>query len=133
MKMLLLACAVFVAFGLGLDGCATAPSAREVLPGSGKDAEAFRRDDTACRQWAEQQHGTLPQSDAAYEQCMSARGNQVIGPAGSASESDDEGSDSEVDGEHWSVPPPPPPRDIPPPPAVPYPPIRVPLPLPPSS
>ncbi len=47
---------------MALVGCATIPTGPSVmvLPGSGKSFEAFRSDDSACRQWAMQQTGGPP-------------------------------------------------------------------------
>jgi hypothetical protein len=47
-------------------GCASVPSGPSVsvLPGRGKSFEQFQIDDTACRQWAQQQAGTTPSASA---------------------------------------------------------------------
>ncbi len=45
--------------GMLLTSCATIPAGPSVmvLPGQGKSFEAFQMDDSACRQWAQQQAG----------------------------------------------------------------------------
>jgi len=70
-------------FGLLLAGCATLPSGPSVmvLPGSGKDFDAFIYDDGVCRQWADQQLGTTPQQAANSAAATSAVAGTVLGAA----------------------------------------------------
>lgn len=72
-----------------LGACATVPSAPSVLalPGSGKSVDAFRADDLQCQQDASAQVATGESSralqrryDAAYIQCMYAKGHKVPVP-----------------------------------------------------
>lgn len=69
--------------GLLLAGCVTLPSGPSmmVLPGSGKDFDAFRYDDGMCRQWAAQQLGTTPQQAATNAGVSSAAIGTVLGAA----------------------------------------------------
>lgn len=60
-----------------------------VMPGPGKSLEAFATEQTACKQFAEQQITAAQaatavlqqQYDVTYSQCMYAKGNQVPGYA----------------------------------------------------
>jgi hypothetical protein len=93
---------------LALAGCASAPPSGPgvlVLPGSGKSFDAFRADDTECRNFASSQIGerTLQQRyDFGYQQCMYAKGHKVP-VAGRYGES------RQVTRRSTSIPPPPPP------------------------
>lgn len=75
-----------IASGLLLAGCATLPPGPSVmvLPGSGKDFEAFNFDDAVCRQWALRQSGTTPQQAANSAAVGSAAVGTVLGAAGGA-------------------------------------------------
>lgn len=79
-------CIVPIAAGLFLAGCATLPSGPSVmvLPGSGKNFEAFQVDDAVCRQWALQQIGALPQAAATNAAVSSAAVGTAIGAASGA-------------------------------------------------
>jgi len=81
---------LLITLGLLLGGCATLPAGPSVmvLPGSGKDFDAFRYDDAVCRQWADQQLGTSPQQEnnkavnsAAVGTILGAAGGAAIGAA----------------------------------------------------
>lgn len=74
---------LLTSFGLLLAGCATLPSGPSVmvLPGGGKDFDAFRYDDAVCRQWADQQLGTTPQQAANNAAVGSAAVGTVLGAA----------------------------------------------------
>jgi hypothetical protein len=107
-----------------LAGCASAPPAGHgvlVLPGSGKSFDAFRADDSDCRQYATSQVGGTTAQQAAndagvqqrydfgYTQCMYAKGHKV--PVAGRY------SDRPAPRRSATVPPPPPPSaSIPPPP-----------------
>ena len=75
-----------IAAGLVLAGCATLPSGPSVmvLPGRGKDFEAFKVDDAVCRQWALQQIGALPQEAATNAAVSGAAVGTVLGAASGA-------------------------------------------------
>jgi hypothetical protein len=75
-----------IAAGFLLAGCATLPPGPSVmvLPGSGKDFEAFKFDDAVCRQCALQQIGTTPQQAATNAAVSSAAIGTVLGAAGGA-------------------------------------------------
>ena len=79
-------CFLSIAAGMLLAGCATLPPGPSVmvLPGNGKDFEAFRLDDAVCRQWALQQIGTTPQQAATNAAVSSAAVGTVLGAAGGA-------------------------------------------------
>ena len=59
-------------FIVGLSACATVPPGPSVrvMPSPWKPFEVFQSDDTACRQWAEQQTGTSP--NEAFHQNLAA-------------------------------------------------------------
>jgi hypothetical protein len=65
---------------LGLAGCVTVPTGPSVLvlPGSTKTFDAFRADDSVCRQYALEQVGGITPNDAAAQ---SAATNAIIGTA----------------------------------------------------
>lgn len=71
-----------------LAGCAVAPTGPSImaLPGSGKNFEQFRNDDSACRQYAQQQSGGASADRAAADAGMrsAAAGTLVGAVAGAA-------------------------------------------------
>lgn len=71
--------ALAAALAVALAGCATAPSGPNVmvLPGSGKNFQAFQADDLQCRSWAERQTGVPPEVAAGQDAAAGA----VIGAA----------------------------------------------------
>ena len=64
-----------------MSGCATVPTGPSVtaFPPPGKPFEAFQADDTACRQWAEQQIGQSPQQAANQSTATGAVVGTVVG------------------------------------------------------
>jgi hypothetical protein len=82
-----------------LSACAVTPTGPSVmvLPGVGKPFDHFQADDMACRHYAQTQTsgpsgeaGRSPQRryDAAYMQCMDAKGHQVLGTRAAPPSSD---------------------------------------------
>jgi hypothetical protein len=69
-----------------LGACTTMPSGPSVmaLPGSGKNFDQFRGDDLMCRQYAQQQLGTSPESAAIDSGVRSAAVGTVIGAVAGA-------------------------------------------------
>ena len=72
-----------LAVGLLLAGCATLPPGPSVmvLPGNGKDFEAFQFDDAVCRQWAAHQTGTTTKQVATDAAVSGAAVGTAVGAA----------------------------------------------------
>jgi len=64
-----------------LAGCVTMPTGPsvQVMPGAGKSFEQFQADDSACRQWAQQQVGMAPQDVANQNTATGAVAGTAIG------------------------------------------------------
>jgi hypothetical protein len=79
-------CVLSLVGGLLLAGCATLPPGPSVmvLPGNGKDFQAFSFDDSVCRQWALQQIGAAPQQAATDAAVTSAAVGTALGAAAGA-------------------------------------------------
>ena len=71
---------------VALAGCATVPSGPSVmvLPGSGKNFQAFASDDELCRGWAERQTGVPPEVAAGNDAVAGAVVGTAIGAASGA-------------------------------------------------
>ena len=86
--------ALVITAGVAIAACAQIPTAPSVmvLTGSGKTAEQFQTDDTACRQTASHEvestkGGEVPAQrryDMTYLQCMYAKGHQIPAPGPSS-------------------------------------------------
>lgn len=73
--------ALLLVFPVMLAGCATVPMSPNVLvlPGPGKTFSAFKADDYACRQWAEQQIGVAPAAAANQNLASGAAIGTILG------------------------------------------------------
>lgn len=86
MKLLWKSLGALAATALLLAGCATVPSGPSVmvLPGHGKDFNAFRSDDAICRSWAAQQTGINANRAAAGSGMTAAAVGTAVGAAAGA-------------------------------------------------